>query len=96
MSAEFAYLLWLLTLIVAFYIAIRYNIRWFSAFVFALLASWLLLTATLPWQPTLDQCCNPTNVDCDDTNAFVGWYLITAVTVIVLLVYVLVTVFNDR
>ena len=83
-----AYLIWFIVLIVFIGILRAYGIRWFSAVIFSLIISWIILACVYPFDKT----------DCEynyhSNDAFFGF--ITTLTVILLIIWVIWKVFTDR
>jgi uncharacterized membrane protein len=88
MSCEFAFLLWLLVLVVLFFILRNYGITWWSSLVFGLIIAWIVLVLVYPF----DISGGRYNMHYGD--GLVG--LITLVTVIIVIVYLIQQVFTDR
>ena len=114
MSVEFAFLLWVIILVIIFFILKAYRITWWSSLVFALIVSWIVLCLVYP----MSRCGNKdkrhssydgytdyeSDYDCDDhhddkhewRSEDALFCLITLVTVVIVLVYIIQRVFRDR
>jgi len=83
-----AYLIWFIVLIILIWILRAFGIRWFSAVVFSLVVSWIVLTCIYPYhiRDGKYQYCS--------SDVLLG--LITVFTVILLIVWFIWKVFTDR
>ena len=88
MGQEFAFLLWLLILIVLFFILRSYNITWWSSLVFSLVVAWIILCLVYPFQIQ-----NGVYIS-HPTDKLVA--LISIVTIVILIIYIIQRVFTDR
>ena len=88
MGSEFAFLLWLLVLVVLFFILRSYGITWWSSLVFALIISWVVLVLVYPFEVVNGQYVMQA------ADKLVA--LITLITVIIVIVYIIQQVFTDR
>jgi len=83
-----AYLIWFIVLIILIWILRAFGIRWFSAVVFSLVVSWIVLACIYPYQirDGKYQYCS--------SDVLLG--LITVFTVILVIVWFIWKVFTDR
>ena len=88
MGQEFAFLLWLLVLIVLFFILRSYGITWWSSLVFSLLVALIVLMFVYPFDVQNGQyVMHP-------PDKLLG--LICLITIIIVIVYIIQRVFTDR
>ncbi len=90
-SPEFAFLLWILVLIVFFFIVRSFCIKWWPSLVFAFLLAWIVLIAVFPWG-LLTRWSTGT-AGCYGEGLFA---VITIVTIVILIIYIIQRVFTDR
>lgn len=110
-SVEFAILLWVIILVIVFFILKAYRITWWSSLVFAMLVSWIVLCLTYPFNSCCMFGRNGSE-ECDDdecdrhgkhkgSNSKISndaglFCLISSVTIIIVIVYLIQRVFRDR
>ena len=88
MGQEFAFLLWLLVLVVIFFILKSYRVTWWSSLVFALLVAWIVLAFIYPFHVQ-----NGVYM-AQSADKLLG--LISIVTIVILIIYIIQRVFTDR
>ncbi len=111
-SVEFALLLWIIILVSVFFILKAYRITWWSSLVFALFVSWILLSLSYPFHSCLqfdrrqmtisypeecdDEDCDRHGKHKESKNIDGIFFLISFVTIIIVIVYLIQKVFRDR
>lgn len=112
MGIEFAFVLWIIIVVVVFFIVRSYGVHWWSAIVFALLTAWVLLAVLFPWDNIFDlfrkdddhhrECdrdeCDHRDCGRRKKDCTGAWLFcfIGLLTVVVVVVYLIQRVFRDR